>query len=108
MKKNINDIFLQKIIKNSNVPILVSFWANWCVPCKILSEIIKNIKYFYKEKIKIVKLNIEYNYYSVEKFLIKNIPTIIIIKNKIIIKKKSGILTKNYIKNIINKILNEK
>ncbi len=103
--KNLNDKILEKLINILNYPILIYFWSEWCEVCKISKDIINNIKIKFKNKIKIIKINIDYNYYTTEKFSIKNIPTIIIILNKKIIIKKQGLFNNDFFKKLIKKII---
>ncbi len=103
--KNLNDKILEKLINILNFPILVYFWSEWCEICKISKNIINNIEIKFKNKIKIIRINIDYNYYTTEKFSIKNIPTIIVLLNKKIIIKKQGIFSIEFFKKLIKKIL---
>ncbi len=103
--KNLNDKILDNMINILKYPILIYFWSEWCEICKISKNIIKDIEIKFKNKIKIIKINTDYNYYSTEKFSIKNIPTIIILLNKKIIIKKQGLFDKNFFKKLIKKIL---
>ena len=57
--KEINDDDFQEEVLNSEVPVLVDFWAPWCGPCKILSPTLEEISTENREKIKIVKINIK-------------------------------------------------
>ncbi|WP_259288802.1 thioredoxin domain-containing protein [Candidatus Nasuia deltocephalinicola] len=103
--KNLNDKILEKLTNILNLPILIYFWSEWCEICKISKNIISDIEIKFKNKIKIIKINIDYNYYTIEKFAIKNIPTIIIILNKKIIIKKQGLFDREFFKKLIKKIL---
>ncbi|WP_259292778.1 thioredoxin domain-containing protein [Candidatus Nasuia deltocephalinicola] len=103
--KNLNDKIIEKLINILNCPILIYFWSEWCEICKISKNIINDIEIKFKNKIKIIKINIDYNYYSVEKFSIKNIPAAIIILNKKIIIKKQGIFNKEFFRKLIKKML---
>jgi len=101
----INEILIKNIINKKNKIILLDFWADWCVSCKIFYKIIDELKKKYKKKITILKINIEYNKYILEKYIINNVPAVIIIKNKKILFKKYGFLSKEYMDKIINKVL---
>lgn len=103
--KELNYKILDNIINILNYPILIYFWSEWCQVCKVSRNIIQDIKLKFKNKIKIIKINIDYNYYTTEKFSIKNIPTIIVILKKKIIIKKQGLFDKEFLKKIIKKIL---
>ncbi|WP_259289064.1 thioredoxin family protein [Candidatus Nasuia deltocephalinicola] len=103
--KNLNDKILEKLVNTLNYPILIYFWSEWCEICKISKNIINDIEIKFKNKIKIIRINIDYNYYSTEKFSIKNIPVVVVLLNKKIILKKQGIFNKEFFKKLIKKIL---
>lgn len=76
--KEINDDNFQEEVLNSEVPVLVDFWAPWCGPCKILAPTLEEISAENREKIKIVKINIDENQLIAGKYGIKSIPTMMI------------------------------
>ncbi|MFL2630265.1 MAG: thioredoxin [Thermodesulfobacteriota bacterium] len=76
--KEINDDDFQEEVLNSEVPVLVDFWAPWCGPCKILAPTLEEISAENREKIKIVKINIDENQLIAGKYGIKSIPTMMI------------------------------
>ncbi|MDG2445353.1 MAG: thioredoxin [Thermodesulfobacteriota bacteirum] len=76
--KEINDDNFQEEVLNSEVPVLVDFWAPWCGPCKILSPTLEEISTENREKIKIVKINIDENQLIAGRYGIKSIPTMMI------------------------------
>ena len=76
--KEINDDDFQEEVLNSEVPVLVDFWAPWCGPCKILSPTLEEISTENREKIKIVKINLDENQLIAGRYGIKSIPTMMI------------------------------
>ena len=76
--KEINDDDFQEEVLNSEVPVLVDFWAPWCGPCKILAPTLEEISTENRERIKIVKINIDENQLIAGKYGIKSIPTMMI------------------------------
>ena len=76
--KEINDDDFQEEVLNSEVPVLVDFWAPWCGPCKILAPTLEEISAENREKIKIVKINIDENQLIAGRYGIKSIPTMMI------------------------------
>ena len=76
--KEINDDNFQEEVLNSEVPVLVDFWAPWCGPCKILAPTLEEISTENREKIKIVKINIDENQLIAGRYGIKSIPTMMI------------------------------
>ena len=74
-----NEKFLNII--NSDKPVLVDFYADWCGPCKQMPPILKDVKTTLKENVRIIKVNVDKNPFIATKYQIRNIPTIIIFKN---------------------------
>lgn len=74
-----NERFLNII--NSDKPVLVDFFADWCEPCKQMAPILKDVKMELKENIRILKVNVDKNPVIATKYQIRNVPTVIIFKN---------------------------
>ncbi|QJC36533.1 thioredoxin [Enterobacteriaceae endosymbiont of Donacia simplex] len=100
---NLNDKNFQSEIKKSNL-VLVDFWAEWCNPCKIFSQVLEEVCYKYKNII-FAKLNIEKYKIIAEKYNIRSIPTILLFKNGNIIDKIIGSINKIQLENFLNKNL---
>ena len=73
------DAFEDKVV-NSPIPVLIDFWAEWCEPCKEISSTLEEIAIEMKNKIKIIKINIDENPNIPNKYGIQSIPTLIIFK----------------------------
>ena len=71
--------FEQEVI-NSQVPVLVDFWAEWCMPCRLLTPTIEKLAKEYEGKVKIGKLDTDSNRDTALKYSISNIPTVILFK----------------------------
>ncbi len=68
-------------VTNSNVPVLVDFWAPWCGPCQMLGPVIEEVAEEYKGKAKICKVNVDEESELASKNAIVSIPTVIIFNN---------------------------
>ncbi len=66
---------------NSNIPVLVDFWAPWCGPCQVMNPIIANIADAWEGKIKVGKANVDENEAIATQYNIQAIPTIVIFQN---------------------------
>ena len=91
----ITDSNFDEEIKNSKVPILVDFWAEWCGPCKQIGPILEDIGEVKKDKLKILKLNIDENPQIPQKFGVRGIPTLMLFKDGKLVDTKVGSLPKN-------------
>ncbi|MDH5387382.1 MAG: thioredoxin TrxA [Gammaproteobacteria bacterium] len=89
-----DDSFEEEVI-NSDIPVLVDYWAEWCGPCKMIAPILEEIVGDYADKIKIAKLNIDENPNTPPKFGIRGIPTLMLFKNGEVEATKVGALSKS-------------
>ena len=75
---SINEKSFESEVINSDIPVLIDFWAEWCGPCKELTPLLDEISDEMKDKIKIVKINIDENPNIPSQYGIQSIPTLII------------------------------
>lgn len=80
MAKEITDANFETEVLNSDIPVMVDFWAPWCGPCRALAPVIDQVAEEYTGKVKVVKLNTDENPESAVKFRITSIPNLIIFK----------------------------
>lgn len=71
--------FINEVI-NSEVPVLVDFWAEWCGPCKQLAPLVEEAAEEFKDKIKVCKMDVDSNRETAAEYGIRSIPTLIIFK----------------------------
>ena len=91
----ITDSNFDEEIKNSQIPILVDFWAEWCGPCKQIGPILEDIGEAKKDQLKILKLNVDENPQTPQKFGVRGIPTLMLFKDGKLVDTKVGSLPKN-------------
>ena len=96
--------FEQEVI-NSDIPVIVDFWAIWCGPCKMTEPIMEEFASEYDGKVKIAKLDVDNNPNMAVKYGIRSIPTVLIFKNGKIIEQIIGAYPKSYFQDKISKIL---
>lgn len=99
---NVTDADFEKEVLQSPLPVLLDFWAPWCAPCKMIAPILESIAPEYQGKLKIVKINVEENSQTPAKFGIRQIPTLLIIKNGETAATKVGTLSKGQLEAFIN------
>ncbi|HBR98894.1 MAG TPA: thiol reductase thioredoxin [Gammaproteobacteria bacterium] len=96
-----DDTFEQDVLQ-SDIPVLVDYWAEWCGPCKMIAPILDEIAGDYSGKLKIVKLNIDENPNTPPKFGIRGIPTLMIFKNGTVEATKVGALSKSQLTSFLD------
>ena len=89
-----DDTFEAEVLQ-SQQPVLVDYWAEWCGPCKIIAPILDEIAKDYAGKLKVAKVNIDDNQATPAKFGIRGIPTLMIFKNGNVEATKVGALSKS-------------
>jgi thioredoxin 1 len=92
-------------IINSEIPVLVDFYADWCQPCKQMPPILKDVKSDLKEAVKIIKVNVDKNPFIATKYQIRSIPTVIIFKKGEPIWTGVGLHPANELKSILRKYI---
>ncbi|MCC8407198.1 MAG: thioredoxin [Rickettsia endosymbiont of Ecitomorpha arachnoides] len=103
MADKITDSSFKKEVLESDLPVLVDFWAEWCGPCKMLTPIIDEISKELKGKVKVLKMNIDENPNIPSEYGIRSIPTIMLFKNGEQKDTKIGLQQKNSLLDWINK-----
>ena len=96
--KSIKENEFDSEVINSDKPVLIDFWAEWCGPCKEISPILEEISDEMKDTVKVVKMNIDENPNIPNKYGIQSIPTMIIFKKGEPISTKVGLVIKSELK----------
>ena len=104
MTLEVTDSNFETEVLNSDIPVMVDFWAPWCGPCRALSPIIDQVAEEYAGKIKVVKLNTDENPESAVKFRITSIPNLIIFKEGKPIDQLIGSVDKTKIDEVFSKL----
>jgi thioredoxin 1 len=96
--------FEQDVVK-SKEPVLLDFWAEWCGPCKMIAPILDTIAAEYKDKLRVVKLNIDENPKTPPKFNIRSIPTLLFFRNGAVAAQQVGLVSKAQLESFLEKHL---
>ena len=96
MKSSFNQLI------DSDIPVLIDFYADWCGPCKMLAPILKEVKNELNDNIKIIKIDVDKNQTLAAKYNVRGVPTMLLFKNGKQVWRQSGVLSKQQIIDVIN------
>ena len=92
---HVSDDTFESEVLNSDIPVLVDYWAEWCGPCKVIAPVLEEIASEYDGKMKICKLDIDENEDTPPKYGIRGIPTLMLFKDGAVEATKVGALSKS-------------
>ena len=101
----VTDSEFDSTVLQSERPVILDFWAEWCQPCKMLAPTMEEIAGEYEDKVKIVKLNVDDNPNTATKYGIRGIPTLLFFKGGKVVQQMTGVKSKAEIKKIIDEEL---
>jgi thioredoxin 1 len=84
-----SDNFQQEVL-DSDVPVIVDFWAEWCVPCKMIQPILEEVSSDYAAKLKVVKVNVDEEGELAGQYNVISIPTLLLFKDGTVVNQQVG------------------
>jgi thioredoxin 1 len=105
MAVEITDANFTELVQNSDKPVMIDFWAEWCGPCRMVGPIVEEMANDYEGKAIIGKVNVDENPDVSAKFGIRNIPTILFVKGGQVVDKSVGAVPKNVLTEKIEALL---
>ena len=98
--------FKEKVLKRSlKTPVVVDFWADWCMPCKILAPLLEKLEKDYKNKFVLAKVSIEQNKETAKTYGVMNIPSVKMIKNGKTVAEFTGALPEDVVREWLDRNL---
>jgi len=91
----------QKEVMESNIPVLVDFWAAWCVPCKMMDPILHQMSADYAGKLKIGKLNVDEEGDIASEYGIVSIPTLLLFSKNQLVEKRVGAVSRQVLEDML-------
>jgi len=105
MSVSVTDQNFEAEVLQSDSPVVVDFWAEWCGPCKVMSPLVDDLANELGDKVKVVKLNIDENPNAPTKYGVRGIPTFMVFKGGQLVDTKVGSMSKtalsDWVKNAI-------
>ena len=92
-------------VVNSRYPVLVDFWAEWCGPCKMIAPILDVVAEDYKDRLRVVKLNLDENPQIPAKYNIRSIPTLLLFKDGVVDAQQVGAVSRAQLESFLNEHL---
>lgn len=102
---NVSDASFEEEVLQSDLPVLVDYWAEWCGPCKMIAPVLEEVASEYEGRLKVCKLNIDENTDTPAKFGIRGIPTLMVFKGGKTEATKVGALSKSQLTSFIDESL---
>ncbi len=102
---HVNDKTFTSEVLNSDLPVLVDFWATWCGPCRSISPIVEELAKEFSGKVKVTKLNVDESPATPAQYGVRGIPTLILFKGGKIFDQIVGAVPKTRLKALIEKAL---
>jgi len=102
---HVTDVEFEEMVINSEVPVIVDFWAPWCGPCKMVAPLLDKIASEFEGKLIVAKVNTDENFEWATKYGIQGIPTMLFLKDGQVVKLQVGAVPENSLREMVDELL---
>ncbi len=102
--KAVSDVEFAKEVIESDIPVVVDFWATWCGPCQVMGPVVDAVAGEYAGKIKVLKLNVDENPVTPSKYGVRGIPTLILFNKGEVVDRIIGAQPRNAVDTLLKKV----
>ncbi|MFW6014493.1 MAG: thioredoxin [Nanoarchaeota archaeon] len=95
----------EREVSNSDIPVLIDFWAVWCPPCKMLAPVFEQVSQEFEDKVKFAKVNIDEQQNLANNFSVTSIPTLVLVKEGEEIGRMQGHMSTKQLKEKLEQLL---
>ncbi len=92
-------------VKNSDIPVIIDFWAEWCVPCKMVGPVLEEISEEYKGKLKVAKVNVDEAGELASEYSVISIPTLMVFNKGEMVKQQVGAVSRQVIEGMFKDLI---
>ena len=96
-----NQLNFEQQVLQSELPVLVDYWAEWCAPCKAMAPVLDEIAEEYRDRLRVVKVNVEHEPQIARQWGVRSQPTLMLFKNGAVEAQKTGVMSKSQLKAFI-------